>query len=110
MPLLRERMAYRSAAEIGSDFEQAGLPYAPITAPHELFDDVHLKATEGLASMNLPDGRAVTTPLLPIMLDGQRLPLRNDPPLIGADTDELLRDLGYTPVDVQALREAKVVA
>jgi crotonobetainyl-CoA:carnitine CoA-transferase CaiB-like acyl-CoA transferase len=110
MPLLRERMAHRAAAEIARDFEQAGLPYAPITAPHELFDDAHLKATGGLAPMNLPDGRAVSTPLLPIMLDGQRLPLRSDPPALGADTDALLMDLGYTALDVQALREASVVA
>lgn len=110
MPVLRERMARWSAAEIARDFEQAGLPYAAIKAPHELFDDPHLKATGGLAPMHLPDGREVTTPLLPIMLDGQRLPLRNSPPELGADTDGLLEELGYTAVDVQALHEAKVVA
>lgn len=110
MPVLRERMARWSAAEIARNFEQAGLPYAAIKAPHELFDDPHLKATGGLAPMHLPDGREVTTPLLPIMLAGQRLPLRNSPPELGADTDGLLKELGYSVVDVQALREANVVA
>lgn len=110
MPILRERMTRWSGAEIACNFEQAGLPYAPIKAPHELFDDPHLKATGGLAPMHLTDGREVTTPLLPIMLAGQRLPLRNNPPELGADTDRLLKELGYTAVDAQALREAKVVA
>ena len=110
MPVLRERMARWSAAEIASHFERAGLPYAAIKAPHELFDDPHLNATGGLAPMHLPDGREVSTPLLPLMLDGQRLPLRSSPPELGADTDGLLDELGYTAMDVQALREAKVVA
>ena len=110
IPILRERMARWSAAEIAREFERVGLPFAPIMAPHELFDDPHLQATGGLAPMHLPDGREVTTPLLPIMLDGKRLPLRNSPPELGVDTDELLKELGYTATDVQALREAKVVA
>jgi crotonobetainyl-CoA:carnitine CoA-transferase CaiB-like acyl-CoA transferase len=110
MPILRAHMTQWSAAEIARDFEKAGLPYAPINAPHELFDDPHLRATGGLAPMKLPDGREVATPLLPIMLDGQRLPLRNSPPELGVDTDELLKELGYADADVQGLREAKVVA
>lgn len=110
MPILRERMARWSAAEIAREFERVGLPFAPIKAPHELFDDPHLKATGGLAPMHLPDGREVSTPLLPIMLDRQRLPLRNSPPELGVDTDELLRELGYTTMNIQTLREAKVVA
>jgi crotonobetainyl-CoA:carnitine CoA-transferase CaiB-like acyl-CoA transferase len=109
MPVLRERMQQWSAAEIAQVFERAGLPYADIKAPHELFDDPHLQATGGLAVMQLPDGRAVRTPLLPVMLDGQRLPLRSDPPTVGADTDALLQSLGYSGADVQALREAKVL-
>jgi crotonobetainyl-CoA:carnitine CoA-transferase CaiB-like acyl-CoA transferase len=110
MPILRERMQRWSAAEIARDFEQAGLPYAAIKAPHELFDDPHLNATGGLAPMHLADGREITTPLLPLMLDGQRLPLRSSPPELGADTDGLLDELGYTAVEVQALREANIVA
>jgi len=110
MPVLRERMARWSAAEIASHFERSGLPYAAIKAPHELFEDPHLNATGGLAPMHLPGGREVSTPLLPLMLDGQRLPLRSSPPELGADTDGLLDELGYTALDVQALREAKVVA
>ncbi|MEP6964745.1 MAG: CoA transferase, partial [Polaromonas sp.] len=48
MPLLRERFAGRSAAELAALFEKAGLPFAPIRKPEELYDDEHLKATGGL--------------------------------------------------------------
>jgi crotonobetainyl-CoA:carnitine CoA-transferase CaiB-like acyl-CoA transferase len=110
MPLLRERLAHLPAAEITRIFEQAGLPYAPIKSPDQLLEDPHLKETGGLAPMRLPDGREVSTPLLPLMMDRQRLPLRTDPPAIGADTDQLLQALGYAPAQVRALREAGVVA
>jgi crotonobetainyl-CoA:carnitine CoA-transferase CaiB-like acyl-CoA transferase len=109
MPILRQRLAKWSGSDIAHKFEQAGLPYAPIKAPHELFEDLHLQATDGLAQMNLPDGREVQTPLLPVMLEGKRLPLRNSPPAVGEDTDALMNELGYSGEDVRALRAANVL-
>ncbi len=116
LPLLRERFAPFAAAELARRFEQRGLPYAPITRPEALFDDPHLQATGGLAPMHLPAdasgaAREVDTraPLLPLTLDGQRLPLRSDPPSIGQHTDELLRGLGYSDDEVAALRRDGVL-
>jgi len=109
IPLLRERLAKRSAAELSAVFEANGLPFAPITRPEELVDDPHLLATGGLAPLTLPDGRATTVPLLPITLDGQRLGLRNNPPRLGEHNDHVLTSLGYSAGDIAALREAGVV-
>jgi len=109
MPQLRERLATRDAAGIGAVFEAKGLPYAPITRPQDLMDDPHLLATGGLAPVTLPDGRTTKTPLLPLTLDGQRLPLRADPPRLGEHTDELLGTLGYSDGDIRMLRAAGVV-
>ena len=110
MPQLRERLAQRSAQDISAVFEAQGLPFAPIKAPHELLDDPHLRATGGLADIVLPDGRPAQTPLLPITLDGERLPVRASAPALGANTDEVMTSLGYAPGDIAALREAKVIA
>ncbi|MBO9514923.1 MAG: CoA transferase [Variovorax sp.] len=109
MPLLRERLGGLPAAEIAARFERAGLPYAPIKAPHELLDDPHLTATGGLAPMQLPDGKQVSAPLLPLMLGRERLPVRAAPPAIGAHTDEVLQGLGLDAATLHALREAKVL-
>ena len=54
LPLLRQHMEAFTAAEISAVFERAGLPYAPITKPQDLFDDEHLLATGGLADVTLP--------------------------------------------------------
>jgi crotonobetainyl-CoA:carnitine CoA-transferase CaiB-like acyl-CoA transferase len=45
-----------SAAELAALIERAGLPFAPIRKPEELYDDPHLQATGGLADITLPDG------------------------------------------------------
>jgi len=87
IPLLRERLALQSAADLAALFERHGLPFAPITKPHELLDDPHLCATGGLAPITLPDGeragQTAQTVLLPLALDGERLGVRRSPPKLG---------------------------
>ena len=116
LPLLRERFAGFTVAELAARFEGRGLPYAPITRPQDLFDDPHLAATGGLAPVTVPadasgTGREVHTraPLLPLSLDGQRLPLRNGPPALGGDTLALLRELGYADDRIAQLQAARVI-
>jgi crotonobetainyl-CoA:carnitine CoA-transferase CaiB-like acyl-CoA transferase len=113
MPLLRERLANYSAAELSSLMETHKLPYAPIRKPEELFDDEHLLATGGLADMTLPDGphagEVSKATLFPFTMDGQRLGVRLSPPTLGSHTAELLDSLGYAASEVQALRAASAV-
>jgi crotonobetainyl-CoA:carnitine CoA-transferase CaiB-like acyl-CoA transferase len=109
IPELRRRMVAFSAAELTKIFEDNGLPYAPIKKPHELFDDVHLNESGGLVPTTLPDGRETRVPLLPFQLDGQRMPLRNDPPQLGADTAALLTSLGYSETAANEMIAAGIV-
>jgi crotonobetainyl-CoA:carnitine CoA-transferase CaiB-like acyl-CoA transferase len=114
LPVLRERLAGRSAAELAALFEKVGLPFAPIRKPEELYQDEHLLATGGLADITLPDGaragQTAKTTLFPFTLDGQRLGVRLDPPTMGAHTTELLHGLGYGDSDIQRLRQQAAVA
>lgn len=103
MPLLRERLAHFSAAELGTTFERHGLPFAPITRPEALLTDPHLLATGGLASITLPDGRETQAVLMPLTLDGQRPGVRRSPPRLGEHSAELLAELGYDAAAIAAL-------
>jgi crotonobetainyl-CoA:carnitine CoA-transferase CaiB-like acyl-CoA transferase len=114
LPLLREQLAAYSAAELAGIFERAGLPFAPIRRPEDLFDDPHLHATGGLASIELPDGpragQTVPTPLAPMTLGGERPGVRRSPPKFGADTDALLQGLGYSAEEIVRLKAQSAVA
>ena len=103
IPLLRDRLKDFSAAKLAAMFEKHALPFAPITRPEDLLDDPHLKATGGLAPLTLTDGRAAQTVLLPFTLGGQRPGVRLDPPKLGQHNRELLAELGYSPVEIEAL-------
>ena len=114
MPLLRERLAQRSAQDLVSIFERNGLPYAPISRPEQLLDDPHLNATGGLVDITLPDGeragQQARTTLLPLRLAGGRLGVRLQPPRLGQDTRALLSGLGYAPEQLDALQAAGAIA
>ena len=116
LPILRERFAPYSARELAQRFEDAGLPYAPITRPQDLFEAPHLMATGGLAPITVPAdasaaGQELNTrvALMPLTLNGQRLPVRQAPPRIGQDSAALLQDLGYKPGEIDELIRAGVV-
>ncbi len=110
LPLVRARFARMSKAELMHACEAAGLPYAPIVKPEELFDDPHLNAAGGFAEITLADGRCVKTPRLPFEMDGRRFGAELDLPATGSHTRELLAELGYSGAQIEQLAAAGVIA
>jgi crotonobetainyl-CoA:carnitine CoA-transferase CaiB-like acyl-CoA transferase len=106
IPLLRERLRAHSSKHLSDLFEKNALPYAPITPPHELLDDEHLKATGGLAPLALSDGREIQTVLLPITMDQERLKVRSGVPSLGQHNADILRSLGYSADEVKKFNQA----
>jgi crotonobetainyl-CoA:carnitine CoA-transferase CaiB-like acyl-CoA transferase len=89
VPMLDEAFASRPADEWLTALGSAAVPCAPIRTMDEVF-----AAPEGASTVDpVPDpGRATTLQLVrnPIRLDGQALPTRLPPPLLGEHTDEIL--------------------
>ena len=48
-------------------------------------------------------------PLLPLTLAGKRLPLRQDPPVLGEHTDQLLTELGYGADEIASMHESGLI-
>jgi crotonobetainyl-CoA:carnitine CoA-transferase CaiB-like acyl-CoA transferase len=74
--------------------EAAGIPYAPIVRPDQLFDDPHLRASGGLAPMQTDDGGNTEVVLLPLLMGGRRPGVRQPLAKVGEHTDEVLASLG----------------
>ena len=109
LPQVRARFAQMSQAELMQACERAGLPYAPIVRPDELFDDPHLNASGGFTEITLADGRRVKTPKLPFEMDGRRFGAELDVPVPGSHTRALLAELGYAEADIERLAAAGVI-
>ena len=103
LPQVAATLGERGSAELVALATAAGLPWAPITSPAQLFDDPHLRASGGLAPLTLPDGRLGAVPLLPLAWDGARLPLRASPPRVGEHTRALLAEAGLDEAAIEAL-------
>jgi crotonobetainyl-CoA:carnitine CoA-transferase CaiB-like acyl-CoA transferase len=114
LPDLRTRLMHWSAKDLSDLFESAGLPYAPIAKPEDLFGDAHLQATGGLADVRLCDGpragQMARAALLPLSMNGQRLGVRQHPPIQGEHTDEVLAALGLSAQEVARLKSQGAVA
>lgn len=109
LPELAAILGRRTRAEICSMCEAAGVGFAPIRRPDELFDDPHLSRPEARADVTLEDGTVTWVPALPLELDGRRLHGRRNPPRLGEHSVEVAEELGYTPEEIESLVEAGVL-
>jgi crotonobetainyl-CoA:carnitine CoA-transferase CaiB-like acyl-CoA transferase len=109
MPRVRERFGAMNKADLMATCERAGLPFAPITKPEDLFDDPHLNGSGGLTGIRLADGRATKVPTLPFEMDGRRFAARLDPPAPGSHARALLAELGYDDAAIRRLGAGGIV-
>ena len=97
LPLIRERFGGLALADLERLLDALSIPFAPINAPEEMFDDPHVQRPGGLVDMVNVDGRTVRAPALPLEFDRIGLVNPTVVPVLGADTDAILNELGLTP-------------
>ena len=113
LPIISALFARMPQDELKARLERAGIPFAPINRPADLFDDPHLNAGGGLLNVDipLPDGSSKPTklPATPLEFDGQRLGLRRNLPAPGADSVQVLRAAGYKQEEIDRLLALDVI-
>jgi len=96
-------------ADLVDALEKAGVPCGPINSVAEVFEQEQIKH-RGMR-MDLPHPRSGTVPSVANPVRFQNAPINYEraPPLLGQHSDEILREAGYSDVDIEKLRSGGIV-
>jgi len=109
IPRLREIFKQFRKADLEAKVAGAGLPYAPITRPEQLYDDPHLRQSGALLPITLADGRKTEIPALPFEMGGRRFRVRREVPKVGEQGADVLSEIGYSKDEIDSLIERGIV-
>ena len=105
VPLLAARLKLRPRAAWLADLEAAKVPCGPINDLAEVFADPQVRERAMTVEMPHPLAGTVRMVASPIKLAATPVRYRRAPPLLGADTDEVLGELGLDAATIAGLRE-----
>ncbi|MGH7863965.1 MAG: CaiB/BaiF CoA transferase family protein [Candidatus Binataceae bacterium] len=106
---INKALASKTAGEWIEILNREGIPSGPILTVEEMFKHPQTAAREMLLQMAHPQIGTFKTTGLPVKL--AETPGRvTRPPLAGEHTDEVLRELGVAPEEIERLRASKVIA
>jgi crotonobetainyl-CoA:carnitine CoA-transferase CaiB-like acyl-CoA transferase len=89
--------------------ETEGIPAGPILTVPEALADPHVRAREMVQEIEHPQAGRVKTLGNPVKLGATPATLRQAAPLLGEDTDAVLKELGYDAEGIAALRDRRVI-
>jgi formyl-CoA transferase len=104
-----EETRKQSTAHWIERLEPLGLPCGPVYTLDQTFADPQVRDLGIAAPMTHPVRGGVHVVQSPLHFEGQARPAMRAAPLAGADTEDVLRGLGYGPDDIAALREKGVI-
>jgi crotonobetainyl-CoA:carnitine CoA-transferase CaiB-like acyl-CoA transferase len=88
IPELQEEFRKRPADGWVEDIRAAGVPSGPVNTLADVFADDHVQGSGILQNIDHPFAGSLRMLASPILIDGQRLPIRRPPPALGQHTDE----------------------
>lgn len=102
-------IAARTLADVLTEFERAGAAVAPIYDARDILNDEHVRATEMIVSV--PDDDLGQIRMHNVMWGMSKTPgsIRHTGRALGADTDQILNELGLSSGVIVDLRENEVV-
>ncbi len=94
IPELQEQFHKRSADDWVEEIRKAGVPSGPVNTLADVFADDHVKGSGILRNVDHPSAGHLGMLASPILVDGERLPIRRPPPTLGQHTRETRDDWG----------------
>ena len=112
LPEVEKMMRTYSQQEIIDICDRAGICFAPIARPEDLFGDPQLnQGACALLETVFPSGENTKMPRLPLQIGSYDFQKRRDPPAkIGADTREILESIGYSSEQILELAAENIIA
>lgn len=87
--LLQGEFREKTADEWTGIVRGAGVPCGPVNTLTDVFEDEHVLGSGMLQEVEHPSAGLLKMLASPVMVDGERLPIRRPPPTLGQHTDEL---------------------
>jgi crotonobetainyl-CoA:carnitine CoA-transferase CaiB-like acyl-CoA transferase len=109
LPELQNRLGKLRKADLLMLAEKAGIPFAPVARPEDLFADPHLNQSGSLATTTLPSGGVAKLPKIPLRMNHAAFDLRLNPPGIGEGSMGLYKALGFTDAEIRDLAKEGVI-
>jgi len=89
---------------------QARIPAGPLLKPRQELQNGHVDAADYLAHIEVPGLKRLVPYVKPAYrLSASPAEIVSGPPLPGQHTNEILKDLGYTPEQIDDLRARSLV-
>lgn len=109
IPLLQARLQYRGSREWIEIFVERGIPAAPINSIPDALNDPHVQA-RGMV-VGVDDDSGSKTQLIGPVAKLSQTPaqVKTAPPHLGQHSDEVLKELGYSPTEIASLRDNGIV-
>lgn len=105
-----EWIGARTAAEVTAEFEAAQAAVAPVYDASDLLADDHVRATDMITTVVDDDLGPMRMPNVMFRLSESPGSIRHTGRSLGADTDEVLGELGVDPDTLNRLRSDGVIA
>lgn len=100
----------RDTADWIAALEAVGVPCGPVNALADVFEDPHVQARGVRVEVPHETAGSVSLVASPIRLSDTPVEYRSAPPVLGAETEEVLADwLGLGGSEIEALRRSKAV-
>ena len=110
IPRLQELFKTFTKDDLMKKLDNTGLPFAPISKPDDLFDDIHLNESGGLLDIEIPTGGTTKLPAMPINMDGRRFDVHTPVPQVGEHSIQILEELGMDEEEINNLFDQEVIS